>query len=324
MPIRPQISGQVADVFVSAGDTVEAGQLLALLDGYDLSAERAQLLAQRARIDAETRAARTRHYDDEYRRSERAAAAQARLSAARAAYRRMAIKFGFARHAIEDLPEGQHVTLDEARSTVAVAEAMLSEATHGAQASHLADQAVRDAERAALDTRLDALDGRLERLSMVVPASLPDGGIVVTEELIGTIGQHLARGEKLMDLAALERFSFGRHVSLIVRARASEAEAFKLRPGLPARITVAALPGDQPRQLGGRVVRIGPCAEDGQSGSYVVEVAVDAPSLRALRVAGGSYASPVRSGFSAEIAAQTRRETVLAGFFRSLRQAATG
>ena len=115
----------------------------------------------------------------------------------------------------------------------------------------------------------------------------------------------------------------GRHVSLIVRARATEAEAFKLRPGLPARITVAALPGDQPRQLGGRVVRIGPCAEDGGLGSYVVEVAVDAPSLRALRSAGGSYASPVRSGFSAEIAAQTRRETVLAGFFRSIRQVAT-
>ena len=342
VPVRPQISGQVAGVFVSAGDTVEAGQLLALLDGYDLSAERAQLLAQRARIDAETRAARTRHYDDEYRRSERAAAAQARLSAARAAYRRTAIEFGFDQNAIEDLPEGQHVTLDEARSTVAVAEAMLSEATHGAQASHLADQAVRDAERAALDTRLDALDGRLERLSLIVPASLPDGGIVVTEDLISTIGQHLARGEKLMDLAALERFSSAtggtttdgggsRHVSLIVRARASEAEAFKLRPGLPARITVAALPGDQPRQLGGRVVRIGPCAEDGESGSYVVEVAVDAPSLRALRSAGGSNrrstqwnASPVRSGFSAEIAAQTRRETVLAGFFRSLRQAATG
>ena len=49
------------------------------------------------------------------------------------------------------------------------------------------------------------------------------------------------------------------------------------------RCDVAALPGDQPRQLSGRVVRIGPCAEQGGSGSYVVEVAVDAPSLRALR-----------------------------------------
>ena len=323
VPVRPQISGQVAGIFVSAGDTVEAGQLLALLDGYDLSAERAQLLAQRARIDAETRAARTRHYEDNQRRAGRTAAAQARLTAARAAFRNMAITFSLSADQLDAIPEGEHVALDEARSTVAVAEALLSEATHGARASHLADQAVRDAERAALGTRLDALDGRLERLSLVVPPSLPDGGIVVTEDLISTIGQHLARGEKLMDIAALERFSFGRHVSLIVRARATEAEAFKLRPGLPARITVAALPGDQPRQLGGRVVRIGPCAEDGGSGSYVVEVAVDAPSLRALRSAGGSYASPVRSGFSAEIAAQTRRETVLAGFFRTILHATT-
>ena len=328
VPIRPQISGQVAGIFVSAGDTVEAGQLLALLDGYDLSAERARLLAQRARIDAETRAARTRHYEDNQRRAGRTAAAQARLTAARAAFRNMAITFSLDADQLDAIPEGQHVALDEARSTVAVAEALLSEATHGAQASHLADQAVRDAERAALGTRLDALDGRLERLSLIVPASLPDGGIVITEDLISTIGRHLARGEKLMDLAALEQFSsatggFGRHVSLIVRARATEAEAFKLRPGLPARITVAALPGEQPRQLGGRVVRIGPCAEDGESGSYVVEVAVDASSLRALRSAGGSYASPVRSGFSAEIAAQTRRETVLAGFFRTILHAIT-
>jgi multidrug efflux pump subunit AcrA (membrane-fusion protein) len=323
VPIRPQISGQVAGVFVSAGDTVEAGQLLALLDGYDLSAERAQLLAQRARIDAETRAARTRHYEDRQRRAQRTAAAQARLTAARAAYRRTAVEFGFAEHDTEQLPEGVHVALDEARSGVAVAEALLSEATHGVEQSHLAEQAVRDAERAALTARLDALDGRLERLSMVVPATLPDGGIVITEELADAIGRHLARGEKLMDVAALERFQFGRHVALIVRARASESDAHKLRPGLPARITVPALPGDQPRQLGGRVVRIAPAASADGSGGYVVEVAVDAPSLRALRSSGGSYASPVRSGFSAEIAAQTKRETLLAGFFRSFRHVAS-
>jgi multidrug efflux pump subunit AcrA (membrane-fusion protein) len=305
VPVRPLHHGLVAEVLVAAGDTVAAGALLARLDGRALHAEREALAAERARLAAERRLAGAEEAERERAAEAALSHAQAVRSAARADYRRTAAVFGFA-PGTEALSEGEHVALDEARAALAQAEAAVEKARYGGTDAWRAGWHVHAARVAAIDARLRELDVRLSRLSIRAPTSIDHGAVVFTEDLDRLRHARLDAGDALLDLAPLDAAGT---TPLIVRALAGERAAQRLRPGMPARLTVTAVPTERPRQATGRVVRVGSASDDG-AGGWRVELTLD--PLSEITASTGSTDLPtvLRSGFTVDVAVEERRETL--------------
>ena len=155
------------------------------------------------------------------------------------------------------------------------------------------------------------------------PASLWSGGVVLTEGLDERRGTHLDAGDTVLVLAALGSDP-RRTVPVVVRAWATEREAQRVRPGMPARVTVSALPHTQPRQMTGHVNRVGlapdpslPLDADAQ---WRVEIAVDERSLRTLlQPSSTDIPSVLQIGFTVRVAVEEHRETLAVTGLRWLR-----
>lgn len=310
--VRPLVGGLVAEVRVAAGDTVAVGDTLALLDDHALRAERDALVAERARLVAERRYGAAGERERARSAGADLARAEAAFVAARAGYRRTAAVFRFADGDTETLSEGEHVALDEARAAVAEAEAAVEAARYGGTDAWRASWHVHAARLDALDARVHDLDLQLDRLVIRAPASLSEGAVVLTEDLDRLHYARLAAGDAVLELAALDGDGTAGPpvVPLTIRAQADERQAQRVRTGMPARLTITAIPTERPRQATGRVVRVGPAPEGDASEGWRIEL--DPDDLAAITTSTGSVGLPtvLRSGFNVEAAVKERHETI--------------
>ena len=308
VPVRPRIGGLVAEILVTAGDTVAVGDTLARLDGHALRTERAALSAERDRLVAERHHAGAQETERERAAAVALTRAQASLLAARAAYRRTAAVFRFRQEETEALGEGAHVALDEARATLVAAEADVEAARYGGAEAWRESWHGHAAHLRLLDAHLRDLDARIDRLAVRVPSTLLHGAIVLTEDLDLLPHARLDAGDVLLELAGLDADGA---IPLVVHASADEREAQRIRPGMPARLTFPAVPTERPRQSAGRVLRVGPAPEDSMQG-WRIELAPDPGTLATITEPARNSRLPtvLHAGFSVQIAVEERRETV--------------
>lgn len=144
------------------------------------------------------------------------------------------------------------------------------------------------------------------------PSTFWRGGIVLTEDLREQRGARLDAGDTVLDVAAVG--ADGR-VAHVVRAWADERQAQRARPGMPARLTFAAVPQERPRQVQGRVLRVGLAPDPARLGDVAeaagwrVEIAVEPDDVAAI-VGAAETPTELRAGFSVEVAVEERRETL--------------
>lgn len=150
------------------------------------------------------------------------------------------------------------------------------------------------------------------------PATLFHAGVVLTEDLHERYGAHLDAGDALFDLAVL---GSERRLPFVVHAVADEREAQRTRTGMHARLTVTALPPDQPRQIAGTVRRVALTPGPGQADpSWRVEIIVHSAEVSTLlRCVPPDTPLLLRAGFSVRVSIQERRETLAATALRWIR-----
>ena len=132
---------------------------------------------------------------------------------------------------------------------------------------------------------------------------------MLTERLHRRRGARLAAGDAVLELA--ETDASGR-VPLRVEAHAGEREAHRLRAGLPARLTVEAVPREHTRQVQGVVTRVSPAPN--VEGWWIVEIDPNLSRFAPARDSRGRTrlrSAALRPGLTVEIAVEERQETLL-------------
>jgi RND family efflux transporter MFP subunit len=147
------------------------------------------------------------------------------------------------------------VRLEQAQAD---AERARVEALRARSAGDLAAYRSRQAELAHLGEAEAFLEGELRRASLVAPIS----GVVLTPRVDLRVGQHLGRGESLLDLGDVS--------SMEADVLVPEEEISAVATGVPARLKVYAYPS---RTFQGKVGRISPRAD--ASGRFRVTVLVE-------------------------------------------------
>ncbi len=277
VPISPDVSGEVVQIYVKEGDTVRAGQLLFTIrpDNY-----RTVLLQVQAALD-EARA--------QY------AAAQANLAQQRAAFLQDSLAYERARrlYAERAISESEW---DAARIRYAVAQAQIRSGESSLQAAYYRIRSTEaNLSRAQFDFQRTSvyasMDGVITRLL-----------VRVGQRVVG-VGQ--MAGTESVRIADLSRF--------LVEAQVSESDVVRLHVGDSVSIEVQAYPE---LKLTGRVQEIGyssgkaaeanPAAFAGERiNTYLVRIALDPHSYDAQRY-------PLRPDMSAVVRiVYARRDSVL-------------
>ncbi len=232
-PVRSQESGIITTVFVTAGDTVQAGQILTQLDPLALKSIRAQLQADYELRRLELQGLRAAHPLEKRRQQTRLAQNEATLIQARASLRERMTRYGFGSN-IDSLlgayTVGHHIGID-----LGVAEVRASEAAlHNTQVEDalLSLNELRFREHQTTINRLAAqiraVDERLQRLKITAPIT----GVVLTEHIERQIGVFVREGDLVLNVAALDAWQ----VDLLV----SERDIHKVRAGDTAKLKLQA------------------------------------------------------------------------------------
>jgi len=234
------IDGIIKAVPVEAGQHVEAGVVLAILDCDELTAASS---AARDEMEATTqsRARRLRGSRDEERNVAAAetAAAQAVLEQTRARHDR------FERLAADDTPIVSRAEIDRARRDLRVAEESLKAAIEN---EHLVNAPPLREEIERHNALVRAARWRFKAASARV------GKCVVTAPHSGTVLQlHLSPGEQVSLAFPRPIVSFADTTRLRIRAEVDERDIGRLELGQRARVTSDALDGET---LAGHVVEI--------------------------------------------------------------------
>jgi multidrug resistance efflux pump len=244
-------SGQVAEVLVSEGEAVSAGQVLARLADSPLAAAEAAR-AEQAVLDAQQAL-------DTLANGADLAVAQARLEQASAARQLEA-----AQQAVEALEEARAEAeaddnqeaptdreLAEAQAQVTVAEARLALAQ--AQAERLAEAGNDPAAQAAAEARLATAQAALASARAAQAAlelTAPQAGTVVGLAL--KAGQHIGAGQLALTLADFSSW-------IIQTADLNELEVAQVEPGQTVEVILDALPQTE---LSGTLVTLAPRYEE--------------------------------------------------------------
>lgn len=283
--IAPQVSGYVAKVLVRDYQTVQAGQVLALIDD---SIYRARVAQAQANLDVQ----RAALANSRQAQSARAATIAAQDAAgADAVAQLVRAKADMAR--ASDLVADGSISVRE-RDTAAAALAQAEAAVRRAAANtKVAQEDLRTVEvgKNGLVAQVEAAQAQLrlaeiDLLHTVIRA--PEKGQL--GEIHGRQGQYVTNGTALMELVPPERW---------VIAQYKEAQTRRIRPGQPVRFTVDALGG---QRLTGHVARLAPATgwefavlkPDNATGNFVkvpqrigVLIAVDAGQPLAARLLPG-------------------------------------
>jgi HlyD family secretion protein len=231
--VRASVSGRVAEVFVTEGQSVKPGQVLVRLEAPQLEAELKRNEAERAAT------------------ARQAAPSAPAVAALRARAASISARLERAR-------------LEEARTETLVARQALPETEllreRSLRASLEAELASTQAEEAALRVetvgrdrislaQLGVATSRLRDTTIVAPAD----AVVLSRAI--DVGESVVPGQILLGLADISK--------LHLRSVIDESDALRVEAGMPAAVTLGALPG---RVLRGAVSQVRPEAErDGHS-----------------------------------------------------------
>lgn len=234
--IGSPIMGRLVSLYANEGDAVRAGAVLARIDPVQAEASAAAAEAGLSALEADARAALTQvrageaAQDEARARAEEAATAFTRAIQLRDAGLLAAADFDRAKSAA-DAAHAQHVAAtaaaDRLRQDAGAAGQRVAQAR--AERTRARDQLTKTAITAPIDgivTRLDVEVGEM----VVVGVQNQPGTILMT----------------VSDLAAID-----------AEVKVAEADVMRLSTGMPARVTLEAIPG---QRLNGRVVEIGASA----------------------------------------------------------------
>lgn len=238
-------AGRVARVLVREGQAVQAGQVLAELE---LSREREDLAAAQAQVSALQARLQASRFDAEITRRN----LQRQLAQAQE-------QLGLTRRLLA-IGAASQTEVDNLSRQVAQLEGQLESAATQAKASQRDIQAQLEAQQAQIQS--------LERTIADAQLRTPVAGTVTDVGLkMGESSQSLSGASASTAVSGIRIVRSG---SLRVRARLPEAQALEVKPGMPARIELDALPG---QRLSAKVERLSTVAEvQGQGGSAVLPV----------------------------------------------------
>lgn len=249
--IRALVSGDVREVLVSEGDTVEAGQEIVRLGDRQ---QKSQVEASEARIrqlEAELRLLDAGAAEEEIALAEqRVATAQERLQFAQSeaeraekAYRRGAIP-----------PQ----EFESARANANVRREELAEAEHQLA---VVERQAREDERATLEAELDAERAKLVFLRSQLENTRvrsPIAGRVVSESLMFALGSYLDAGDLVATVQEQDR--------LMAELHMPESTISEVELGAPARVRTWTAPGTS---VPGQVTHIAPNVQEERYGKIV-------------------------------------------------------
>lgn len=233
-PVRSLESGIISSVLVGQGDTVTAGQPIALLDSAAVISEIAQLQAETRATQSDMERLIAGRPVDAQRFSAMSDEADARVLGARSKLReRMAdVRVSGDPDSIAHASSKRtHVILDEASADLLAAQAGARTARTQAAAASLVtyDVGRKRAELQGLQAKLASAILRKRRLTIVAPAT----GVVLTEQTSTLVGAPLNAGESIIELGAL--------VGWRAVVSVSSQSVHRVHPGDRARVRVPAL-----------------------------------------------------------------------------------
>lgn len=251
-PVRAEESGQVREVLVETGDTVQPGDTVLRLDRLDLETQLAELQAQyrAAGIDRQRSASSTPI--ERRQQGDRVDQAQARLVSSRALLRQRMIEYDLGSTNVDSLLRshvaGRHIALDQAVGDVRAAEAELRLARSQGETVDLSrfDRERVGAQMDQLAAQITATRERLGRMDVVAPR----GGVVLTEQVDRLDGAVIQKGEPVMEVGDLGDW----RVTLMV----SERDVHRIRLGDSVQVEVQAFDPSERETLRGIVSYVAP------------------------------------------------------------------
>jgi membrane fusion protein (multidrug efflux system) len=269
--VKSRLDGRIRELPVLGGQSVRAGEILAVLDPRDLRAQLAQVEAQLHLSDLRRRRL-AQQIDDETGvlgalldardlDVERATMALDQVRQEQALYSAR-LRPGWQRRALEDLVPVRLARLALGRARV---DRDVTRRQLAATASRREELALEEQSWQQLDVQRRRLWARLEATVIRAPVD----GVVLTEDLELRVGDSVSAGEALLELAEGDSWQ--------VHVRFAEVDRPKLRVGQRARVFVAAYPHLEHGVLQGQVVHVAQQPAAGQG--YPVDVALDEVGL---------------------------------------------
>ncbi len=240
--VRPELSGNIAEILVRQGERVEAGQVVARLD-------RSELLTQLAmtRSDIERARADLRLLVDGPQR-EQVRQVWEKVRAAKAEVAHLS-----SRHdRLEKLRAEGLVSTDlyeQVSKELAVSQGTLRAATEEARMVEKGARPERIAAAEAEVARLETKAANVTRQLAACDLRAPISGVVVTAGLDSRTGERIASGGDLLEIADTD--------DLVVDVSVLESEIGDVQPGQRLEMRLAAYPD---RSFRGKVVEIAPIA----------------------------------------------------------------
>lgn len=276
--VRPEIPGNLAEIFVEEGDRVSAGQLVARLDTSELDAQyamaRAEMRRARAQLDLVLRGPE----QEEIRQArEKVSAGEVEVAQLRSRYERLS-RLRREGLVAADMHEqvASELKVREGALRASRDQARLLE--KGARPEEV--EAAR-AELARLQTEASDLERRLGACELHASAS----GIVVTPQLRERLGERVSAGGLILEIAGSD--------ALVAAMRVLESEIGDVQVGQEVRLVLSAFPD---RTFRGRVEEIAPAAELDELGRALFRVKASVDEGEGLLRPGMTGAAKVRAG----------------------------
>lgn len=245
-PVRAASAGSIREVLVESGDTVKANSVVAELDVLALETQLRQLEAQHRSYAIERNRSAASTPMELRQQQDRRAAAQARLSTARAGLLQRMVEHGFGTNVDSLLASwtlGQHVAIDGAVGEVRAAEADIRLNSTETEMLGLRsyEQEKAGAEMDRLDAQIREVRERIGRATIRAPSD----GVVLTDQLERLRGSYVAEGQTLMEVGEQGEW----RVTMLV----PERDVNKISVGDPVRVEVQAFSEKDRTQLDAEV-----------------------------------------------------------------------
>lgn len=272
--VTTPVTGTISQLMVKPGDSVAAGQAVAILYSPELAGLGVEAKTKRAEAEADVRKAQAglRRAQQHYEQQNKIAAAdiqQAKTSLSFAQERYDKDKVLLERGAI---PRRQlldsETKLSEAKAVLAKAEGRLE------VSNSLSELKTAQSDVQVAESRIGLSDAAYRtRLAQLGSSSNPDGTVTIRAPISGTVADREAtQGESAAD-PGKALMTIVNDSSVLAVANVFEKDLDQIRVGQPVRVTVKSLPN---RTFNGRVTVVGSMIQ-GQSRSLPVKAELDNP-----------------------------------------------